>query len=413
MIDSVGDVMTSGEQLADLPSGSFFDQGITAKDVEANYIESFIEILDSQDLRVALIQEFYNAALKTEMPFRHLLDNGSFRIMTRKLRDSQPDTRLLVAPERVSALNLGRLVVDDADSLSLGVYPPDSFVAPVLEQLWHAEDPTVDVDLVGYIEKFKELDSMLRAIEELADILSGNSSERDAVGLGPSLDGQPNQDALDEASLETVRDVARALVSGSGDGSLGPAIGALESLSETLRDRGRSIDLFAEQVEAAAVEQLQVSGATTANWTTRAKSYMSVDVGTAVAPKLDAMFFYLGANFYLGPVNKKARLTWERRGFARRRLAFLLGVPLNPFKDNANPVESRFRGVLGDRPLLAGLGIRITDLVRLTTGYAFYKRVGSDSSTNSESIHKAGFVSISVDWDLKGTLQTIAGSPPS
>jgi ACR3 family arsenite efflux pump ArsB len=39
----------------------------------------------------------------------------------------------------------------------------------------------------------------------------------------------------------------------------------------------------------------------------------------AASPAIESVFFYVGTNFYFGPVNKKAPLRWEGRGFFRKR----------------------------------------------------------------------------------------------
>ena len=413
VIDGVNGLLTPGEQLADLPAGSFFDEDISAAQVESSYVDAFISILDQQTNKINVIQRFNDVTMQTEEPFRRLLRDPLFQTMTRKLRGSVEETQLLAAPERLRAIELGLSTPADAERLSRGVYPPDDFVPPDLGKLWRAENSELEPDLAEYTERFRRLVSLLRALEELADVLAATPSVRDSVGLGPELEGEQNPDELSETELQRVRDLAGALRSDSNDGSLGTAITTLENLSAALEQRNSSIGALANQVQVAALEQLQIAGTTTADWTTRAQSYVSVDVGTAVVPDIDSVFFYLGTNFYLGPVNKKAPLVWERRGFVRRRLAFLLGVPLNPFSNNENPLEARFKGVLGNRPLLAGIGMRLTDLVRVTGGYAFYRREDLDSPSGSAAIRKAGFVSISVDWDLKGTLGPIGGVPPA
>ena len=206
--------------------------------------------------------------------------------MTRLLRAAQDDTPLLTTPERKRALELGRWTGDEhAAKLAFGLYPPSSDDAPTLEQLWSVQDSTVEMDLGRYPEVFRNLDSQLRMIEQLADTLSRSSDERRAVGLEAIPDGPSNPDALDASQLANIGELARALQSTSGLGSLGPTINALEDLAGALVDRQEAIEDFAEQVQAAAVEQLQVDGTTTADWATRAQSYVSVDVGTAVAPK--------------------------------------------------------------------------------------------------------------------------------
>ena len=83
-----------------------------------------------------------------------------------------------------------------------------------------------------------------------------------------------------------------------------------------------------------------------------------------VSQAIDSFFFYLGTNFYLGPVNKKAPLSFREDGFRssiRKRFAVMFGIPINGFDDTADVSLSGapgvpLQGVIGSRPLLVGGG---------------------------------------------------------
>jgi hypothetical protein len=162
---------------------------------------------------------------------------------------------------------------------------------------------------------------------------------------------------------------------------------------------------MAARVTADLIEVIDIDGTTTAAWETRARSYVSADIGVAWSDPIDSFFFYVGANFYIGPVNKKAPLRWSDPGNFRKRFAFTAGIPINPFRQG--PVTEldaggvTLKGVIGDRPLLLGAGLRLTDLVRTTGGVVLFNVKSPNPLITGERVDYAWYMAFSIDWDLR------------
>ncbi|WP_410971920.1 hypothetical protein, partial [Salmonella sp. SAL4445] len=77
------------------------------------------------------------------------------------------------------------------------------------------------------------------------------------------------------------------------------ARGALINTQRVLTVRSGLIADAANGITADIIEVIQIEGTTTAAWETRARSYVSVDVGVVWSQPIESFFFYIGANFYL------------------------------------------------------------------------------------------------------------------
>src|SRR5262249_42177502 len=150
---------------------------------------------------------------------------------------------------------------------------------------------------------------------------------RDAAGLGPTLQsGAPNPNAMTADQITAVaQQVERVRV------AIETARCQLINVQDLLRPRAADITAFASRFAAELVDVIEVDGDTTATWDTRARSYVSADVGVAWSRPIDSFFFYVGANFYFGPVNKKAPLRWSDPGNFRKRAALMAAIPLTAF----------------------------------------------------------------------------------
>src|SRR5262249_45263602 len=180
---------------------------------------------------------------------------------------------------------------------------------------------------------------------------------------------------------------------------------------------GADIATFASRFAAELVDVIEVDGDTTATWDTRARSYVSADVGVAWSRPIDSFFFYVGANFYFGPVNKKAPLRWSDPGNFRKRVALMAAIPINAFDETqtVNTLSSSgvtLKGVLGDRPILLGAGLRLNDLVRASGGAVFFRVQNPNPLIATDRVDYSWFVAFSIDWDLRGMFAALGPSMP-
>jgi hypothetical protein len=251
------------------------------------------------------------------------------------------------------------------------------------------------------------LDGTIRQLEGFRELVTDLSTAswqplRDVAGLGPQVAGQPNPNFVRAeefvAVAQQIERVRQALLEGRG---------ALTNMQRMLTERSRLIAAAANRITADIVEVIQIDGDTTANWDVRARSYISADVGVAWSNPIDSFFFYLGANFYLGPVNKRAPLRWSDPGNFRKRFSFSAGIPINTISDTPSGTtltagDVTLTGVLGDRPLLVGAGLRVNDLVRVSSGVVLFRVVNPNPLITRERLDYSWFLAFSIDWDLRG-----------
>ncbi|WP_439642630.1 hypothetical protein [Gemmatimonas sp.] len=182
---------------------------------------------------------------------------------------------------------------------------------------------------------------------------------------------------------------------------------------ELTRLRAQAADVASTIVVADKVE-LVVIGSTEADYVSTAQRYISADLGFVHAfrigkDRLDRprgvaplVVPYIAANFYLRPVNKRARLA-SCDGFCwSRRLALTIGLTTNSIKRTGVRDD-----LFGSQSAVVAAGIRLTDYLRVTGGGLVFK---SFESNGAERLSIAPAVSLSMDWDLRGTLGTAFGN---
>lgn len=181
--------------------------------------------------------------------------------------------------------------------------------------------------------------------------------------------------------------------------------GTIVNLQQALQERQNAIRIVAtrlgDQVSADAI----VGTNSFADFNTRSAWYMSVDIGVASAPTLDAVFFYVGGNVYFRPVNKDAPLSL-RGGFGRRFSA-MIGASIGGDLAQSGRFEN---SIGGNRMLLLGAGLRITDLLRAGGGFIIVKALNPNPLiVNDRSFQRTPFFGLSIDWDARTTFQNAFG----
>ncbi len=133
--------------------------------------------------------------------------------------------------------------------------------------------------------------------------------------------------------------------------------------------------------------------------------YVSGDVGVLYAPRIGARSAYMGANFYLRPVNKSVPL--RLKGGGLRRFAFTVGLTLNSIEDS--------RGIRNDlyynSALMLGAGYRISQYWRISGGGLVFRERDPDSYplTNKSRTALTPYVALSFDADIGHQLKGIGG----
>jgi hypothetical protein len=68
-------------------------------------------------------------------------------------------------------------------------------------------------------------------------------------------------------------------------------------------------------------------------------------------------------------------------------------------------------GVLGNRPLLLGAGLRLNDLVRVTGGTVLFRVKSPNPLITDQDLDYAWYMALSIDWDLRGMFAQLGSAP--
>jgi hypothetical protein len=217
--------------------------------------------------------------------------------------------------------------------------------------------------------------------------------------------------ALQRVLARAAADAGVRTVLGVSEAAVTSALAQLESVVDT-------IDLFAEDLrtlrtlfqqrldgitqlirEAGEHIQSTVPLLTTSlgDFTTRHNWYVSADVGIAHAWEIDKSFTYVGMNVYLRPINKEVPLRGIKNTFTKR-FSFLFGATLQELKR-----DGAFEGVMGNRTLVLGAGLRVLDSIRVNGGVIVLNEFDPNPLVTSTTTAVSPFVAISVDWDVRST----------
>lgn len=124
-----------------------------------------------------------------------------------------------------------------------------------------------------------------------------------------------------------------------------------------------------------------------------------------------------GLSFYLTAVDKAEPLRLKQWGLCHdfwRRFSVMAGFTLT----KPTGVDTLgVGGVLGDRLLTLGAGLRLTDYVRVSSGALFYSQTDPSPLSDRKDIHAAPYIMGSIDLDVLSTVQqwitTAQGARPS
>lgn len=145
----------------------------------------------------------------------------------------------------------------------------------------------------------------------------------------------------------------------------------------------------------------------------QANNYLALDFGLAYVGNFSRFQSYYGLNIYLRPINKNIPLSryYTLKDWFSSRTSFLLGVTFASIeKDNVR------KGILGDKGLIAGVGLRILSFLRISGGGLLYYRYPSNPLINKDnySTKISPFTSVSIDFDVQQLLGVFGSSlfPP-
>jgi hypothetical protein len=154
------------------------------------------------------------------------------------------------------------------------------------------------------------------------------------------------------------------------------------------------------------VDSLAVFGSTDRAYEDKAAMYVSADVGVLAVTPIFQHFSgtvivpYVGANIYPLAVNKKAPLSdcKEMPECRIKRFSFTVGVTTSSIMRGTVRTD-----LFGQHSLYLGIGYRALSYLRVTAGSLMYQTYSTDG-THTLQFNATPAVSVSFDWDIKGTL---------
>lgn len=381
------------------PADTFFGAADLAG-INQRYQEEFRQTVQSQGNKGRIVTQLTGQTATARNVVRRLATDASLARLMQQLnsRSTDPSVKPLLdglggaavlASQSTSALDAAAFGLPGGDAAVLG-----------FDRVWlPSEVAERQKNLTARIQEFEQLASVARTLRQTPALRALTGLTADALN------------GLTDAQLDALAMLADDTAESFEAVKLG-----VDSLATTLTSRQAEIRRMAQQVAAEVARDIRFAGNTIAEWETRAKQYIGLDVGFANSSPIDSTFFYLGTNIYTGPVNKKAPLPWSDQSF-RKRFAFMVGIPLNPFEEGQTTNQfanapQKLEGIIGDRPLLTGAGWRLTDIIRLAGGIVMFRIKDPNPLVDTKPERKfTWFISLSTDWDLKGMFSGLAGPP--
>jgi hypothetical protein len=242
-------------------------------------------------------------------------------------------------------------------------------------------------------------------VSSLTDLLTGL--------IGPDGAPQPFLDPLLKEGKLTRGDLTALVAKGAQTGLVGTLGRALNradqilstALPDLLAERSAAVADVAFDYKTRAERMILLAGSTTGSFATQHRNYVSADAGVACAPELGDCSTYLGTNIYFRPVNKAAPLNqFTLAGSLTRRISLTFGLTVNGIGDGKTRND-----LFSTQSLVAGIGARLTNSVRLTTGLIVFKKLDPNPLVDDERLGTTYFLSLSFDADVLSMIQGIGG----
>ncbi|MGH9236569.1 MAG: hypothetical protein ACRD3G_00900 [Vicinamibacterales bacterium] len=378
-------------------TNAFFDLNTPTESLPLAFRQQFTEALLAQARQVAAIRSIGAASITAAAAAQRLLDDVNFRTMMLQVQARATEPALALQLTGVSSALTITERADIVRAAAEGLTPTSALTAPALPQVRTG---------AALSDRLSVIDLSMAEFAQLRDLAA-------TLGRTPAL-ATTAQLKLTADQLNAVAKLADEVRQ-----TYASVRFEIERLQRALGERDKAIAALAEQASGVAAEIVPFQGNTTSDWETRAGQYVSADIGLARADPIDSTFFYLGTNIYIGPVNRRAKLTWSDQSF-RKRFAFTFGIPLNPFEEDQTVDQfenspQTIEGVIGNRPLLIGAGWRLTDLIRANGGIVMFRVKDANPLLDPKPrTHFTWYFGLSADWNLRGLFtSSFTGTPRS
>jgi hypothetical protein len=283
--------------------------------------------------------------------------------------------------ERVA--QTARVLAFGSPKLLLAVAGGETVLGPAALPSTQPGGPADVTDPAEVVRRAARIDSTYLWIAELRDFsaaLQASAALRQRTGVSAPAAGRlrARLDELLETFHQLRRNAARWTAAHATRDSL------LVSAARSLRVKVHN--------------EVPLVATTISSFETRARQYVTADLGVAYAPGLGEAVPYFGANFYLGALNKRVPLAVANPP-ELDRWSVTAGVTASSLA--RKDVRS---DLFGSFSLLLGAGRRMTDPLRLTGGVVIYRRLDPNPLVDDTSIAASPFVSLSFDFDARSAL---------
>jgi hypothetical protein len=240
-----------------------------------------------------------------------------------------------------------------------------------LDSIWTAEQGA------AYLARVQATRQSLEGIRSLALAieLSGAAQQRTRITESQATSLRMAMDTISEQLFNLERD-ARAL-------------------HQSIVARNQAVLATVRSLTVASNEQVPVLASSVAvDFTTRAKRYISPDLGIAFAPQLGKAVPYLGVTFFPFGLNKNV----VQRGF--RPLHSTFGVMLGLTATSLAEADER-KDLFGSSNLLFGPTVRFLDVFRASGGGLLLRQQNPGTLESNAPVRLTYFVSLSFDLDVQ------------
>jgi hypothetical protein len=238
-------------------------------------------------------------------------------------------------------------------------------------------------ETVGQLERLTQTQQTLARLRMLLVHLGSRPAELRAMRLTPN--------DLDQLLVRTEA-VSSEIVGVSA---------ALLRLNDALALRETRLDEAVKNVGLVARESSRIVGSSIqTSIETRARQFVTVDLGVLYAPGLDEAEPYTGLSFTFHPVNK--RIPQTLRTPLLDRLSLVVGLTTGSVSK-----EEEYDDLVADRAGVAGVGVRFFDFLRATAGGLVVRDLGGSALDPDRDVRVTPFYALSFDIDVQRVLGSI------
>ena len=252
-----------------------------------------------------------------------------------------------------------------------------------------------DVSAAGELTPWiANIDTTIVRLQGLAELIAwlGSDGERMAAA------------GVTRADLDSVgRRVRTTIDDASTQGS------KLRQLQEVLTSFETTTSALVTNVALRDLKDVGYYSTTTGSYDTRARWHISQDLGILYVWNREKngrarnSSPYLGVNFYIRPVNKRAPMNFFNP-LDLRRWSATVGVTTKNIDE-----DTRYKGIVEGKALVIGAGFRVTDYFRVSYGAPLVWTYTPDAARRKR-LTALRYAAVSIDAELKTLISGIAGS---